>query len=49
MINFKAIADYGMIDDADLKLFDIVDSAEEAWDSMQRRGLVAHTAQGAAG
>ena len=47
VINFSAIADYGMVDREDLNLFEIVDTAEEAWDAMQRRGLVAHTSQGA--
>ena len=47
VINFDAIADFGMIDREDLELFDIVDTAEEAWDVMQRRGLRAHTTQGA--
>ena len=46
VINFEAIADYGMIERDDLRLFEIVDSGEEAWDAMQRRGLVAHTSQG---
>ena len=46
VINFKAIADYGMIDHDDLGLFDIVDTAEEAWSAMQSRGLTAHTSQG---
>jgi len=45
-INWKAIADYGMIETSDIDLFDIVDSAEDAWDSMQRRGLAAHSQQG---
>ena len=47
VINFKAIADYGMIETSDIDLFDMVDTAEEAWDSMQRRGLAAHSQQGA--
>ena len=47
VINFKAIADFGMIDHNDIKLFDIVDTAEDAWAAMQRRGLTAHTSQGA--
>ena len=47
VINFEAIADYGMVDREDLGLFDIVDTAEEAWAAMTRRGLTAHTAQGA--
>ncbi len=46
VVNFKAIADYGMIDLDDLNLFDIVDTAEEAWTSMQQRGLIAHTEKG---
>ncbi len=46
VINFKAIADYGMIEKSDLDLFDMVDTAEEAWESMQRRGLTAHSQQG---
>lgn len=46
VINFKAIADYGMIEDSDIDLFDIVDTAEEAWAAMQRRGLAAHAQQG---
>ncbi len=47
VINFKAIADYGMIEASDIDLFDMVDTAEEAWDSMQRRGLAASSQQGA--
>ena len=47
VINFKAIADYGMVDHEDLNLFDIVDTAEEAWESMTRRGLEAHQREGA--
>ena len=49
VINFDAIADYGMIERADLNLFEIVDTAEAAWDAMQRRGLVAHSFQQGAG
>lgn len=48
VIDFKAIADYGMIDEADIGLFDIVDTAEEAWAAMMRRGLVAHGPEGVA-
>jgi len=47
VIDFEAIADFGMVDHEDLGLFDIVDTAEEAWDAMQMRGLVAHSSQGA--
>jgi uncharacterized protein (TIGR00730 family) len=44
--NFEAIVSFGMVDAADLKLFDLVDTAEEAWDAMTRKGLVAHSPQG---
>ncbi len=47
VINWKAIADYGMIEKSDLGLFDMVDTAEEAWTVMQQRGLAAHGQQGA--
>jgi hypothetical protein len=33
----------GMVDAADLKLFSFVDTAEEAWTELVRRGLKAHT------
>jgi uncharacterized protein (TIGR00730 family) len=46
VINFKAIADFGMVDHADLDLFEMVDTAEDAWESMSRRGLTVHNAQG---
>ncbi len=39
VVNFQALADHGMISPGDLDLFDIVDTAEEAWESMTRRGL----------
>jgi uncharacterized protein (TIGR00730 family) len=42
-IDFDALVAWGTIDPADLRLFDIVDTAEEAWSCMERRGLVAHT------
>lgn len=45
IMNFEAMVDYGMIEQADLALFDIVDSAEEAWKAMLQRGLVAHVAR----
>ena len=46
VINFDAIADYGMVDREDLGLFDIVDTAEEAWSAMTRRGLTARSGKG---
>jgi uncharacterized protein (TIGR00730 family) len=43
VVNFEALVAHGMIAPADLGLFEIVDTAEEAWDSLVRRGLHAHT------
>jgi uncharacterized protein (TIGR00730 family) len=43
VVNFKALEDLGMIDSQDAGLFEIVDSAEEAWDALVRRGLTVHT------
>jgi uncharacterized protein (TIGR00730 family) len=42
-LNFGALVDFGVIAEADLTLFDIVDDAEEAWNALVRRGLKAHT------
>ncbi|WP_207458759.1 LOG family protein [Azospirillum sp. SYSU D00513] len=39
VVNFRALADHGMISPEDLNLFEIVDTAEEAWEAMVRRGL----------
>jgi len=39
VVNFQALADHGMISPEDLDLFDIADTAEEAWDCMTRLGL----------
>ncbi|HYG89752.1 MAG TPA: LOG family protein [Azospirillum sp.] len=39
VVNFKALAEHGMISPEDLDLFDLVDTAEEAWEAMIRRGL----------
>ena len=39
VVNFAALAEEGMISDADLKLFEIVDNPEEGWASLIRRGL----------
>jgi len=38
-IDFAALAAEGMIAERDLDLFDCVDTAEEAWSSLRRRGL----------
>jgi hypothetical protein len=46
VINFDAIVEAGLVSSADLQLFDIVDDTEEAWQSMIRRGLVAHVPPG---
>ena len=43
VINFDTLVEHEVISPDDLKLFDIVDSAEEAWEAMCRRGLKAHT------
>jgi uncharacterized protein (TIGR00730 family) len=42
VVNFKLLVERGMIDEKDLSLFDIVDTPEEAWASLVRRGLQAH-------
>jgi uncharacterized protein (TIGR00730 family) len=43
VINFDAMVEDGTIDAADLSLFSFVDTAEEAWTELVRRGLKAHT------
>jgi uncharacterized protein (TIGR00730 family) len=43
IINFEALVELGMIDGADAVLFQVVDTAEEAWDVLVGRGLLAHT------
>jgi hypothetical protein len=43
IINFDALAEFGMIEPEDTALFNIVDTAEEAWEVMVKRGLTAHT------
>ena len=40
LVNFQWMVDHAMIDKADLDLFAIVDSAEEAWAALLDRGLV---------
>ena len=39
VFNFEVMLDYGVISPPDLNLFEIVDTAEEAWASLLRRGL----------
>jgi predicted Rossmann-fold nucleotide-binding protein len=43
IINFDALLEEGMIEPADLALFDFADTAEAAWEAMVRRGLKAHS------
>jgi uncharacterized protein (TIGR00730 family) len=43
VVNFAALAEEGMISEADLKLFEIVDTPEEGWASLIRRGLSPET------
>ncbi len=42
VVNFPALVRHGMVDEADLGLFEMVDDAEEAWAALVRRGLKAH-------
>ncbi|KAB2849660.1 MAG: LOG family protein [Hyphomicrobiaceae bacterium] len=46
VVNFAAMVVAGLVEKEDLKLFDIVDDAEAAWQSMTRRGLIAHVPPG---
>jgi predicted Rossmann-fold nucleotide-binding protein len=39
IVNFSALFEHGMVSIDDLTLFEFVDSAEQAWDSLLRRGL----------
>ena len=43
VVNFQELVATGMVDREDLDLFDIVDTPEEGWASLVRRGLQAHT------
>jgi uncharacterized protein (TIGR00730 family) len=43
VINFDALVEEGAIGADDLELFSFVDTAEEAWTELVRRGLKAHT------
>jgi hypothetical protein len=46
LVNFDALVEDGMIDEADLLLFSFADTAEEAWDALVAHGLKAHTPPG---
>ncbi|MGQ9367000.1 LOG family protein [Azospirillum sp. ST 5-10] len=39
IVNFQALVRHGMVSPEDVELFDFVDTAEEAWEAMNRRGL----------
>ena len=43
IVNFEALVTLGMIDGEDAALFEIVDTAEEAWSVLVRRGVMAQT------
>ncbi|AMN47626.1 3-isopropylmalate dehydrogenase [Steroidobacter denitrificans] len=47
LVNFDVLVEEGMVSAADLALFDFAESAEEAWEILTRRGLRAHTHNGA--
>ena len=46
IINLPALADEGMITQADLDLFDYADTPEAVWECMLSRGLKAHSPNG---
>jgi uncharacterized protein (TIGR00730 family) len=43
LVNFPALLEEGLVERRDLDLFEIVDDAEEGWQALLRRGLLAHT------
>lgn len=43
VVNFNELSAMGMVDRADLSLFDFADSAEDLWTAMTHRGLRAHS------
>ena len=43
VIDFAAMSEAGLIQASDLDLFDLVDSAEDAWNALVARGLKAHS------
>jgi uncharacterized protein (TIGR00730 family) len=42
ILNFQAMLEESVIAERDLALFEMVDTAEEAWRAFMRRGLIAH-------
>ncbi len=46
MVNFDALVDEDVIEQADLGLFEFADTPEAAWEAMVRRGLKAHSGTG---
>lgn len=46
IVNFEALVEEGMIAPGDLGLFDFADTADDAWATLVRRGLKAHTPPG---
>src|SRR5262245_28453038 len=42
VVNFEAMLRHGVVDRAELGLFEIVDEPEEGWQALLRRGLTAH-------
>ena len=43
VVNFAALVEEEMVDPEDCALFDLADSAEEAWELLVKRGLSAHS------
>jgi uncharacterized protein (TIGR00730 family) len=43
VVDFDAMVEHEVIAPDDLRLFEMVDSADEAWEVLRRRGLKAHT------
>jgi len=43
IVNFDALVEFGAVNPTDLDLFSFVETAEEAWDTLLARGLIAHT------
>jgi hypothetical protein len=43
LIDFDHLVAEGLVDKADLALFETVETAEEGWAALQRRGLTAHS------
>ena len=42
ILNFDAMLRHGMVAADDLRLFEVVDTVEEAWSALERRGLGPH-------